>query len=360
MKQTALFKQRFFAAYCFLLLQIVLFSAACKKDAGTMLSDIIYVRHAGADMPAYIYGNVNKKVFIVVLHGGPGDNGLDYRHGRAAAELEKEYVMVYWDQRGQGLSEGKFSKQDVTINLLADDLFALLKVLKYKYGNDVKIFLLGHSWGGELGTAFLLNAHYQKEVKGWIEVDGAHDIPKVNIETAKMILKTANEQIALGNSKKEWQKMVSEVEQTDTCNITVKQGRELNKKARIAEKLMLNDGFINKPESVSLSDAAVWYRQDFLTGSLSAVNFYLLNSAFFNQIETTSYTNQLHKITLPTLLLWGKYDFIVPPALGYSAFNHIQSSEKKIVIFAESGHSPMLNQPGEFVESVTEFIEKFR
>ena len=336
----------------------LLIVASCKKEDNSKISDIIYVRHAGADIPAYLYGNLENNTFIITLHGGPGDNGLELRQGKAAAELEKRYVMVYWDQRGQGLSEGKFSADDVTIDLMAEDLQALILVLKFRYGNNINLFLLGHSWGGELGTAFLLKNDYQYQLKGWIEVDGAHDIPKVNKEIVKMITTIGNEQINLGNSTKKWEALISEVSTIDTNNISIKEGRDLNKKARLAQKYLLNDGFIKKPEAVTRRDAGIMYHQDFLTAALSGSWFYLLNNNFYNEIETTSYTGDLYKIELPTLLLWGKYDFIVPPALGFSAYQKNSSHDKKIVIFDKSGHSPMNNQPEEFTETVIQFIEQ--
>jgi len=339
------------------LFSTLLLTTACKKVNNDKISDIIYIRHAGADIPAYLYGNKEENTFVITLHGGPGDNGLELRQGKVAVELEKRYVMVYWDQRGQGLSEGKFSANDVTIDLMAEDLQALILVLKFKYGNDIKLFLLGHSWGGELGTAFLIKNDYQYQLNGWIEVDGAHDIPKVNIEAVKLFNLYGTEQIALGNSTKKWENLLTQIENIDTNNISITEGRDLNKKARLAQKYLLNDGIIQKSEPLSWRDAGVIYHQDFLTAALSGSWFYILNNTFYNEIETTSFTDELYKIEIPTLLLWGKYDFIVPPALGYSAFDRINSSDKKMIIFEKSGHSPMHNQPDEFAEVVISFIE---
>ncbi len=60
---------------------ICILFASCDKDnlSGT-LNDVLYVQHQSASTPAYIHGNGGSKVFIVVLHGGPGGNGLEYRN----------------------------------------------------------------------------------------------------------------------------------------------------------------------------------------------------------------------------------------------------------------------------------------
>ena len=68
-------------------------------------------------------------------------------------------------------------------------------------------------------------------------------------------------------------------------------------------------------------------------------------------------TDLLYEITIPSQFLWGKYDFVVPPAIGISGYNNVSSTEKELVIFEHSGHSPMSNEPVKFVEVVKAFVE---
>jgi pimeloyl-ACP methyl ester carboxylesterase len=342
----------------FFLIFVLLFTVSCKKQQDEVLSDVFYVRHKGADMPVYVYGNSSDNVFILLLHGGPGNNVLDFRTSVSAAELEKNYVVVYWQQRGQGSSEGKFDLKDVSIDGMVEDLRAVIKVLNHNYGGDCKIFLLGHSWGGELGTAFLVKNDYQNLVKGWIEVDGAHDIPKVNKEAVKMFLSVGNQQIAAGNSKDKWQEIVDFATKTDTLAIDIKTGRELNKYAHKVESYLLDDGVLQKPASYSAREWGIIYREDFLTGIFTVNNTYINNQTFYNEIETTSFTGKLNMIKIPSLFLWGKYDFVVPSRLGEDAYSFVTSTDKKLILFDKSGHFPMDNEPEKFVQAVSAFIER--
>ena len=75
------------------------------------------------------------------------------------------------------------------------------------------------------------------------------------------------------------------------------------------------------------------------------------NSSSLSQVD------RLPNITIPTLLLWGKYDFVVPPALGEQALQLIGSVDKELVIFENSGHSPMSNEETLFTEELNKFIE---
>ncbi len=332
---------------------------SCKKE-NQLLSDDFNVRHANADMPIYVHGNSADKVFIIFIHGGPGDSGYANRAGKAAKELENKYVMVYYDQRGQGLSEGTTNPDDITINLMAEDLQAIIKVLKYKYGSDIKLFLLGHSWGGTLGTAFLLKNDYQHEVKAWIEVDGAHDFPKINRDVLKKFVDVGNEQIKLNHNKSNWQDIVSWAKQIDTISIDNKTIIDINNKAHKVEKYLLEDNVLQKEDAITMRDLEILYNQNTITRIFSGYYTFMGNKKFFEEVVTNSFTSQLNKITIPCLFLWGKYDFVVPSTLGFDAYNRVSSAHKQIIIFDKSGHTPMLNQSSDFVDAVTNFVETYK
>lgn len=108
---------------------------------------------------AEAFGNPDSAL-LIVLHGGPGS---DYRHLLNCKEFsDAGFRVVFYDQRGSGLSK-RHSKDSYTLDLMAEDLSAVIG--HYKTRSDQKVFLLGHSWGAMLATAFI-NAHPA-------EIDGA-------------------------------------------------------------------------------------------------------------------------------------------------------------------------------------------
>jgi len=330
-----------------------LFTACDQDDLSEPLSDVLYVQNDGAQMPAYIYGNGANKDFIIVIHGGPGGTGLEYRAGQYAEDLEEKYAMVYWDQRGQGMSQGRYDEADVTVEQMAEDLEKLILVIQAKYGGDLNIFLLGHSWGGTLGTAFLLDSDRQALVTGWIEADGAHDIPRLNNLAINMFLTIGTEQIALGNSTDKWQEIIDFANSIDTNNITTEQSGEINGKAGKAEEALANDGFIHSGGGFSSLNSALPPTNPltaFLSGNVTS-------NLLLKEVEVLSMTDRLSEITIPCLFLWGKYDFVVSPGLGADAFAKVNTTDKKLVIFQNSGHSPMDNEPTLFVQEVVEFVD---
>jgi pimeloyl-ACP methyl ester carboxylesterase len=62
----------------------------------------------------------------------------------------------------------------------------------------------------------------------------------------------------------------------------------------------------------------------------------------------------LHRIAVPTLVLWGQSDRIVTPAYGHSYAQRIPGATFRTIALA--GHHPELERPQEFVDSVLEFV----
>lgn len=113
----------------------------------------------GTQLHAEAFGPPDSAL-LVVVHGGPGS---DYRYLlNCKAFAEAGFRVVFYDQRGSGLSK-RHPKDSYSIDIMVDDLGAVIGHYKTRPGQ--KVFLLGHSWGGMLATAYI-NAHPDK-------IDGA-------------------------------------------------------------------------------------------------------------------------------------------------------------------------------------------
>ena len=337
-----------------ILLSILALFAGCQKTDLAGLNETIYVKNKGADMPVYVRGNGASKCFVVLVHGGPGGNGLEYSIGKSQELMEEEMAFAYWDQRGQGMAQGHYSSAELTVSQMADDLKAVVLTMKAHYGDDSKIIIMGHSWGGTLGTKFMIDPNNQNLVAGWIEADGAHDIPKLNVSGVKLFRKVAAEQIAEGNSTDKWTEILNWANDINTNSISVAEGGEINEKAYEAEELLLNDGVLASGDD---SYAPLLSPTNLFTSSLTGN---ITSGVLDPEVESTSLTDSLFKITIPCLFLWGKYDFVVAPQLGFDALNKVSSVDKQLIIFQESGHSPMANEPEIFAQVVIDFVEKLK
>jgi pimeloyl-ACP methyl ester carboxylesterase len=65
---------------------------------------------------------------------------------------------------------------------------------------------------------------------------------------------------------------------------------------------------------------------------------------------------RLNAIGKPTLIVWGRYDEIIPLARADRFHNDIKDST--VVVIDDAGHVPMLERPGEFNSAVIDFLSK--
>jgi proline iminopeptidase len=114
----------------------------------------------GSMFHAETFGNPADKM-LVILHGGPGS---DYRYLLNCKEFANQgYYVVFYDQRGSGLSK-RHDKKEYSIQLMIDDLQAV--IAHYRTSPSQKIFLLGHSWGAILAAAYI--NQYPSAIRGVI------------------------------------------------------------------------------------------------------------------------------------------------------------------------------------------------
>jgi pimeloyl-ACP methyl ester carboxylesterase len=105
----------------------------------------------GVEQWILIRGHDTSKPVILFLHGGPGGADIVWRELFISEELEKNFVVVLWDQRGAGKSFSKdLTDEEMRPDKFVEDTIALTNHLRDRFKQD-KIFLLGHSWGSGLG-----------------------------------------------------------------------------------------------------------------------------------------------------------------------------------------------------------------
>lgn len=328
-----------------------IFSCSNEENINN-LDETLFVRHKDADMPAYIHGDGSEKIFLIILHGGPGGIGLSYRSNTIKSEIEKECAVVYFDQRGSGMSQGSYNENEISVDIMAEDVLALVKVIKHKYGDDSRFYLMGHSWGGLLGPATLLKD--QSDFLGWIDVAGAHNPKDMYFEYIENFKRVSTEQIEAGNSIDFWQDTLDLVNNVNPTEFNEDDGADMNIKAHNAERVFENDNLNNKFED---DNDKIIFKYNILTMLWTGGNTQniLADQGLW---RSTNYTDRLSEITIPSLVLWGQNDMVVPIKYAQEAYDNLGSIDKELVFFEKSGHSPMFNQPNLFAEKVIQFINE--
>jgi pimeloyl-ACP methyl ester carboxylesterase len=104
----------------------------------------------GVDQWITIRGEDARNPVLFLLHGGPGD--VQSQFVETYHPLEKDFVVVQWDQRGAGRTLAKAGLQQRTsLEQLTSDGLELADYLRM-YLRTSDLTLVGHSWGSFLGV----------------------------------------------------------------------------------------------------------------------------------------------------------------------------------------------------------------
>jgi len=113
----------------------------------------------GTQLHSETFGNPNDPM-LVVIHGGPGG---DYRGMLKCSQFSADgFYVVFYDQRGSGLSKRYPRETYSTMQIFIDDLDAVIKY--YRRSPNQKVILMGLSWGAMLATAYV--NEYPEAVSG--------------------------------------------------------------------------------------------------------------------------------------------------------------------------------------------------
>jgi pimeloyl-ACP methyl ester carboxylesterase len=345
------------------ILFILSISFSCQKEKiafSTNAHDTFFLQAKGNAMPIQVYGNTASKTFLLIVHGGPGGTALVYRDAVIKNTIEKDFAVVYWDQRYGWAAQGNTELNQPEYEDVVSDMEKVVGILQQRYGRDISLFVNGHSWGGFLTPYYLVKGNNQKNVKGWIHSNGAHDIPLLNKLLIEKFLQKASVEIAANRNVSKWTE-IKNYANSITLPATPEQTLKLNEYASKAEDLT--------PEV--LSPLGVRTTIDTYTNNNGPITSALIslirskesyNNAMFSKLSRgTDLSDKLPLIKVPSLILFGEWDFKCPPKLGDAVASKISSSYIKKINYPNSGHTPMIGTDGvNYWADVKDFMIKFK
>lgn len=99
----------------------------------------------GAVLHAETFGDPDAPA-VIVIHGGPGE---DYRSLLSLQKLSDQFHVVFYDQRGSGLS-ARVPAEQLNLDTFVADVGAVVD----RFAGDEPAHIVGHSWGGGLAAIF--------------------------------------------------------------------------------------------------------------------------------------------------------------------------------------------------------------
>ncbi len=115
------------------------------------VAEVTRVELGGHDQTLLVRGNSTDNPVLLFLAGGPGgpEIGTMSRYGGA---LERDFVVVTWDQRGAGASYDALEPSATfTFDQAVKDTIELTQRLRQRFGVE-RVYLVGNSYGTLLGV----------------------------------------------------------------------------------------------------------------------------------------------------------------------------------------------------------------
>ena len=304
----------------------------------------------GAMLHFRVRGTDHTHPYLVILHGGPGFSAhMFYPWGPS---LEKTLNVVYLDQRGSGES-ARLTVANVmaptpaeikgyTVANLVEDIEGVRRSLKVD-----KWYVLGHSWGGMLGLEYV-TAHPDR-VLGYIHMDGLVSVPQMQAS----ILDSAEKKFAAATPK----------DAADLAQVTQLRALPPDSPFRLFGALGL-----------AMGQAGLYFAGDQTAGFAAAyqqigaaLKPYHLSPAVLapasepaaalivsDHFLTRDDTPLLAKVVVPTLILNGKQDGVIPPSVAEAAHAAIKGSQ--LVELDNCGHFPFIEQPEKTTAAILGFV----
>jgi proline iminopeptidase len=284
---------------------------------------------------------------LLYIHGGPGTAMMPFE-SLFQNPLEDHFIVVHWDQRGVGKTYRENPYLDypasVTYERMVQDTSEVIDLLRARYGKD-QVIVLGHSWGSMIGLGLL-----EKRSDGIAAYIGTGQL--VDAIRGQEVAYTAT----LAEAKKQNHLKAVQVlesiapypDSLRTSNdpkVSVFQewqqyfGFGISRRYKGSTMKVLLTHALRSPEY------SFWDLVAFLD---EAERWPILNREIY-AFNTSKFDSSYQT---PMFMMLGRHDWQTPSTVAADWLESIQAPIKKIFWFEDSAHSPMVDEPELFAQTL--------
>lgn len=328
-----------------LLLILFLPSRTPKIEGNKSVTLIHKIELGGLEQYIMVRGKDSDNPILLFLHGGPGYPQISFAR-KYQKELEESFVVVNWDQRGSGMSYSHdIPKETMNRDVFIEDTRELIDYLCVEFDKE-KVFLVGHSWGSELGL-HVVNK-YPERIAAFISIGQVVNGYENEVVSYDYVLKMAKK----NNNKRALDELmrIGKPPYTNIVSDTVTQRKWLGKYGGVERKVnTMNDiilGSIFSPEYTGIDGIRFALGNKFTADTMWGQNLDL------------DFMKDISEVKVPIYFCVGRYDYNTPSILVEEYYNQIIAPDKEIIWFEESAHFPHFEEPDKFVQLARHIKEK--
>lgn len=311
------------------------------------ISTIEKIMLGGQEQYMIIRGVSSDNPVMLFLHGGPGSPEFPFMKNYNT-DIENDFVMVYWEQRGAGKSYSKdIPVETMNLEQFISDTGELSEYLAKRFDQE-KIYVMGHSWGSLLG---ILSAYkYPERFHAYFgigQVAQQFQGEKISFEWVKEQARQQNDTDAI--------KVLSEMKFPDTTASSSEwMNFLLNERKYVTEFGGAMRGMTGMWPMINILVNAEEYtfndKINYMQGSLFSLTHLwsdVLGANLFVEIDS---------MQVPVYIFQGLYDYQTPYVVAKDFYDQLKAPEKELFTFTNSAHSPVMEEVDKFNSIVREKV----
>jgi pimeloyl-ACP methyl ester carboxylesterase len=278
---------------------------------------------------------------LLLMQQGPGlpiineVRGFERRSG-----LEKDFTVVYWDQRGTGLSSPSprktSDKIEITATRMVDDTVSVLELLRERFGG--KTLVAGFSFG----ATFAAQAAVRRPdlVAALVATGMDIDIPFAENHAYDFVLRTAHRRAnrrAIRQLEKIGPPPHLDPKRFSTRARWVANFGGVTAGATFGDMTRALVGSLVRSPDYSVADVIRAVRA--VTAS---------QAALLPQLASTDLVRSMPRIEVPIVIAQGRLDQVAPGEPAQRFYDSLTAPSKQLVWFEKSAHTPQYDEPAKF------------
>jgi pimeloyl-ACP methyl ester carboxylesterase len=250
--------------------------------------------------------------------------------------LEDAFTVVYWDQRGTGLSLRDPNRDDLSPARMVDDTVALLELLHERFGT--KTVVTGFSFGA---TFAAYAAVRRPELIATLVVVGMDiDVPAAEVATYDFALGTAHQR---GHRR-----AIRQLEAIGPPpHLSRKQFNTRVRWTMAFRGVATNAGYAGTFRALLASLArSPDYSVADIVRTVRGIGS--TQAALLPELADTDLVHTVPRLEVPIVLAQGRLDRVAPGEAAQRFHDSVTAPAKQLVWFEQSAHTPHLEEPGKF------------
>jgi len=313
------------------------------------ISEIVKIPVGGIDQHLVIRGqNVNKPV-LLLLHGGPGSPEFPFFKGNDL-NLEAEFVVAHWEQRGAGKSYYEdIPIESMTVEQFIADAATVSDYLRQRFKQE-KIYLMGHSWGSFLGTLVAQkHPHLFHSYTGIGQVSHQYLGERLSFEWAKT-------QAAKANNAADIAFLAaltfpdSLADNTTWTDFLIPERDMVNKYGGGMERKGADMMAVYKTYIFDTPEYTIQNKLNIMKGAMFST------AHLWDDVLQTNLSTAVDSLAIPIHIIQGVHDYQTPFAPAKAFFDQLKAPQKTFYAFENSAHSPFLDEVEKFNKIILEEV----